>query len=98
MELFRDDYAHGPDRLLSGHRGDAGEILDDASGRDGSQLDLLYRLKLAGRDPERLKRRRRSLREIACWLAVAALMAAAAASPVRAATPAADCAAACDRA
>ncbi|ROU05346.1 hypothetical protein [Lysobacter enzymogenes] len=57
--------------------------------RDASRLDRLYRLKLAGRDPERRRRRRRSLHELACWFALALLLAAALASPVRAAGPAA---------
>ncbi|SDY44639.1 hypothetical protein SAMN04487939_102179 [Lysobacter sp. yr284] len=57
--------------------------------RDASRLDRLYRLKLAGRDPERRRRRRRSLHELACWFALGLLLAAALASPVRAATPAA---------
>ncbi|MGO1068543.1 hypothetical protein [Lysobacter sp. CA199] len=86
MELFRNDYdAHDADRMLNGHRTDAAQTLDHPPGRDCSRLDLLCRLKLAGRDPERLKRRRRSLREVGCWIAVALLMAAALASPVRAA-------------
>lgn len=55
-----------------------------APSRDPSRLDRLYRLKLAGRDPERRKRRRRSLHEWACWSALALLVAAALASPVRA--------------
>lgn len=66
--------------------------------RDPSRLDRLYRLKLAGRDPERRKRRRRSLHELACWFALALLLAAALASPVRAGEAAHGAAAACARA
>ncbi|QWP76237.1 hypothetical protein J5226_22035 [Lysobacter sp. K5869] len=64
-----------------------------APSRDPSRLDRLYRLKLAGRDPERRRRRRRSLHELACWFALALLVAAALASPVRAAEPRAGTAA-----
>lgn len=66
-----------------------------STARDPSRLDRLYRLKLAGRDPERRKRRRRSLHELACWFALALLLAAALASPVRADAAARGVAAAC---
>ena len=87
MELFdQDDYRlRGASRLLPGQTIDEADSRRRLPVRDTSRLDHLYRLKLAGRDPERLKRRRRSLHEIACWIAVALLTAAALASPVRAA-------------
>lgn len=94
MDWLDEGYrAHGAPQLPIGPPGAAGgarrqgpgEAGSRARARDPSRLDRLYRLKLAGRDPERMRRRRRSLHELACWLVLALLAAAALASPVRAA-------------
>lgn len=82
MELFDHDYrAHGADRMFAGRASDLPS--GRARARDASRLDRLYRLKLAGRDPERMKRRRRASRGLLGWIALALLTAAALASPVR---------------
>lgn len=86
MELFDKDYQTGDAQQLFGGVGaQEHDLARHQLTRDWSRLDELYRLKLAGRDPERIKRRQRSLHEVACWIAVALLMAAALMSPVRAA-------------
>ncbi|SDW52537.1 hypothetical protein [Lysobacter enzymogenes] len=97
--LSVDHRADGAARLVVGppaaepsarKQGPQAQAGSHAHSRDPSRLDRLYRLKLAGRDPERRRRRRRSLHELACWFALALLVAAALVSPVRAApTPAA---------
>lgn len=77
--------AHGARRPGANAPGGSRSTARDPSRLDRlDRLDRLYRLKLAGRDPERRKRRRRSLHELACWFALALLLAAALASPVRA--------------
>jgi|GEM_PF-6036168 len=94
MESLRKGYrAEGASGFVAGPQGAAragrrqgAPAWPCPSSRDPSRLDRLYRLKLAGRDPERRKRRRRSLQELACWFALALLVAAALVSPVRAAT------------
>lgn len=93
--LSIDHRADGAARLVTGPptaepsartQGPQAQAWPRAHSRDPSRLDRLYRLKLAGRDPERRRRRRRSLHELACWFALALLVAAALVSPVRAAT------------
>lgn len=82
MELFDHDYrAHGADRTFAGRADDLPS--GRARARDASRLDRLYRLKLAGRDPERMKRRSIALRGRLGWIALVLLTAAALASPVR---------------
>jgi len=103
MESLSDGHrAEGATRLAIGppaaersarRQGSQAQAWPRATSRDPSRLDRLYRLKLAGRDPERRKRRRRSLHELACWFALALLVAAALVSPVRAATAPAQAAA-----